>query len=232
MPHHELPRAARRRTVRPFLLAAAVASLGLSGHAQAPVATADVNQLSVASGGTQTITLSAGASHALDLYFLFGSLSGTQPGLPVDGLTLPLNLDPYFLHTATYPNSPPLTGSFGVLSPALPGPGGKATATFTLPPNLDPLLVGQTVHHAFVVLDWGTGVVTLTSNAVAVDLVGSSTPTGMAHIPAGTFDMGDHKGVGDADELPLHTVSIDAFYMDVFETTNGSYVQYLNSAHA
>ena len=43
-------------------------------------------------------------------------------------------------------------------------------------------------------------------------------PPGMALIPAGSFAMGDSfGGEGDSDELPVHTVTVSAFYMDQFE---------------
>jgi|GEM_PF-1143063 len=54
---------------------------------------------------------------------------------------------------------------------------------------------------------------------------------GMALIPAGEFDMGDHYGVGDRDELPVHTVFIKKFWMDSYEVTNLRYCKYLNSAY-
>jgi formylglycine-generating enzyme required for sulfatase activity len=47
--------------------------------------------------------------------------------------------------------------------------------------------------------------------------------TGMAEIPAGCFDMGDHFGEGYVDELPVHNVCISAFEMDVHEVTNAEY---------
>jgi len=49
------------------------------------------------------------------------------------------------------------------------------------------------------------------------------TPTGlkMAHIPAGTFTMGDDSGADD--ERPAHTVKVPAFWMDVCEVTQRSY---------
>ena len=43
-------------------------------------------------------------------------------------------------------------------------------------------------------------------------------PTGMAYIPAGTFQMGDSFLTdGGTSELPLHNVHISAFFMDKFE---------------
>jgi formylglycine-generating enzyme required for sulfatase activity len=55
---------------------------------------------------------------------------------------------------------------------------------------------------------------------------------GMAAIPAGTYEMGRHTGTGYADELPVHAVVLDAFYMDVYEVTNADYASYLNTAYA
>lgn len=54
-------------------------------------------------------------------------------------------------------------------------------------------------------------------------------------IPGGEFEMGDHSGLGGedpkhpSDEVPVHAVHIDAFYMGVTEATNQQYCDYLNS---
>ncbi|MCK5851946.1 SUMF1/EgtB/PvdO family nonheme iron enzyme [bacterium] len=48
----------------------------------------------------------------------------------------------------------------------------------------------------------------------------SVVPPGMALIPAGTFQMGDTFGEVNSDELPLHDVFVDAFYMDKYEVSN------------
>ncbi len=59
---------------------------------------------------------------------------------------------------------------------------------------------------------------------------------GMMLIPAGEFEMGDHQGFVDpqhpSDEIPIHTVHIDSFYIGVNDTTNQQYVDYLNAALA
>ncbi len=44
-------------------------------------------------------------------------------------------------------------------------------------------------------------------------------PPGMALIPAGSFRMGDTFGEGYALELPVHAVTVSAFYMDQTEVT-------------
>jgi formylglycine-generating enzyme required for sulfatase activity len=45
----------------------------------------------------------------------------------------------------------------------------------------------------------------------------------MSYIPAGTFLMGSEDG--DSDERPVHSVTLDAFWMDQTEVTNGMYAQ-------
>ena len=52
----------------------------------------------------------------------------------------------------------------------------------------------------------------------------------MVPIPGGEFEMGDHQGEGWLDELPIHSVYIDSFYMSRYEITNQQYCNFLNSA--
>ena len=49
----------------------------------------------------------------------------------------------------------------------------------------------------------------------------------MVLIPAGEFQMGSNHG--DSDERPVHTVYVDAFYMDKYEVTNAEYAAFLNA---
>ena len=57
-------------------------------------------------------------------------------------------------------------------------------------------------------------------------------PDDMAYIPSGGFEMGDHFAEGDSFELPVHTVTLDSFYMGKYELTNGQYCAFLNSAYS
>lgn len=79
---------------------------------------------------------------------------------------------------------------------------------------------------------------TVTSGVLCVR--GSSTGQLMtlreALIPAGEFSMGDHFGFVDpshpSDELPLHTVKVDSFFIATTEMTNALSVDLLNKANA
>ncbi len=52
-------------------------------------------------------------------------------------------------------------------------------------------------------------------------------PEGMVLIPAGTFQMGSDSG--KIREKPVHSVSLDAFYIDTHEVTNTEYAVFLNA---
>jgi formylglycine-generating enzyme required for sulfatase activity len=53
--------------------------------------------------------------------------------------------------------------------------------------------------------------------------------TGMVLIPAGEFQMGDSFNEGEPDELPVHTVYLDAFYIDKYEVTNAEYRKFVQA---
>jgi len=64
--------------------------------------------------------------------------------------------------------------------------------------------------------DWTR--VLVTSTTTSLQVFSLNPPAGMVLIPAGTFTMGDNLD-GTAAALPLHSVSVSAFYLDRFETT-------------
>ncbi len=53
-------------------------------------------------------------------------------------------------------------------------------------------------------------------------------------IPGGTYDMGDHFGFVDpqhpSDEIPIHTVHVDSFYIANLVVTNQEFLTFLNAA--
>ena len=54
-------------------------------------------------------------------------------------------------------------------------------------------------------------------------------PEGMVLIPAGSFLMGSDDAAADDDERPVHTVHLDAFYMDKYEVTNVQFKLFVNA---
>ena len=82
------------------------------------------------------------------------------------------------------------------------------------------------------------GIFTLLAICLFSSVTAETTPEGMVLIPAGHFQMGsigDRPGsIGDRpedwadhDEQPVHTVHIDAFFMDAHEVTNLEYKAFL-----
>ena len=55
------------------------------------------------------------------------------------------------------------------------------------------------------------------------------TPEGMVLIPAGSFLMGSEDEDADDDEQPVHTVHLDAFYMDTHEVTNAQFKAFVDA---
>ena len=51
----------------------------------------------------------------------------------------------------------------------------------------------------------------------------------MALIPAGEFQMGDHSNESVPNERPVHTVYLDAFYIDVYEITSAQYKKFIDA---
>ena len=135
-----------RRTVHiaDFVPAAGVWEYGLSYLASGSASlSADTELLFAQTGGVQHLTLDAGPAHAGELFFLLGSLSGTQPGTPVGVTTLPLNVDGYLLQLLTNAAIQGLFHSIGVLDGQ-----GRGSAQIVMPAGLA-VGPGLAAHHAF-----------------------------------------------------------------------------------
>jgi len=52
---------------------------------------------------------------------------------------------------------------------------------------------------------------------------------GMVFVQGGCFDMGDIYGDGDPDEIPVHRVCIDDFYIGVYEVTQRQWFQVMGA---
>ena len=76
------------------------------------------------------------------------------------------------------------------------------------------------------------------AEADEADTAWPATDDDLVAIPAGSFEMGDHSGLGGqdpahpSDEVPLHTLQISAFHLGRTEVTCARYVAFLDAAYA
>lgn len=123
------------------------------------------DSVSLSAGGEQVLRLNASPSAALRWFLFLGSASGTTPGTFGAGVTVPLNLDGYFLDTLLSPTTHPVQPALANL-----GTAGTALAKVVVPAGIDPTLAGLTVHHAYLVVDIVGPQITAVSKAVALQL--------------------------------------------------------------
>ena len=78
-------------------------------------------------------------------------------------------------------------------------------------------------------ITWSDGATTLTYTVEAPEPDPSDPEADISNmelIPAGEFRMGSNSS---DDEKPIHSVYVDAFYMDKYEVTNAEYTEFLNA---
>jgi glucose/arabinose dehydrogenase len=121
--------------------------------------------VSQSAGGVQRLSIHMGAGMAGKLYLTLSGASGTAPGLVVDGVPVPLNLDSLLVTSLTMANSLPWLQSLGFLD----GTGG-GTTNFTIPAGSTGL-AGANVAHATIAFDVGLGVVVGATNHVTLSIV-------------------------------------------------------------
>jgi formylglycine-generating enzyme required for sulfatase activity len=161
-------------------------------------------------GGTATFEVQNGSPAALAI--LGYSLVGSGPYSLSNGLVLDLSmpiktLNPIILDSLG-------NGSLG----PLPVP---STA-----------FAGLQIWFQAVHVDPQTNPSLTTTNMVPITLQIMPPPPAvdMVAIPGGTFEMGDHAGVGGSKEQPVHSVTLDAFYMDKYEVSNTKFADFLNNS--
>jgi FG-GAP repeat len=122
----------------------------LSGKALAVMT--DIHAFSLAKANTQTLSLDAGTTNQGRLYWVFGSVTGTSPGVTLASalglVTIPLNPDPWTDLTIALPNSPVLVNTKGTLDA-----NGQAQAQIKGGPVNSPSAVGLVLYHAYLVYD-------------------------------------------------------------------------------
>ena len=80
----------------------------------------------------------------------------------------------------------------------------------------------------------GDGEINILDLVLVAGLLGETptkpeTPEGMVLIPAGSFEMGSEDAEAWTGEHPVHTVHLDAFYMDVYEVTNAQFKAFVDA---
>lgn len=68
------------------------------------------------------------------------------------------------------------------------------------------------------------------TDGLKVDVCAGDPYPGTVLVPGGSYEMGRHSGIGSPSELPVHPVTVDAFFMDVFEVSNEKYADFLTTA--
>ncbi len=124
----------------------------------------DRHEVSIATGADVVFEIEAGRVNAGANYYVFGSFTGTSPGVPVSpSVHLPLNWDAYTNITLGFGSAPGFM-FWGTLDGT-----GSAVAGLQVPAGLAATLVGLELHHAYL-LDRGFGF-DFVSNAVPLTLL-------------------------------------------------------------
>ena len=105
--------------------------------------------LSIADGGAAELSIDVGAGHAGSTYWVVGSFSGTEPGLLLGGVHVPLNFDAFTSLSLGSPNSAVLDNTLGFLDAS----GGASAAIQIGPAALGASAAGLTSFFVVTVLD-------------------------------------------------------------------------------
>ncbi len=98
--------------------------------------------------------------------------------------------------------------------------GGKPTAT-PVPEAATPTVTVTATATPMPLTATSTSTLTLTKTPTPPTNTPTPAPPGMVYVPAGEFIMGSDEG--ESNEQPVHTVYLDAFYIDKTEVTNAQY---------
>ena len=127
---------------------------------------ADVDAVSLTSGGSIELSVDVTVEHAGDIYWVLGSATGTSPGIPVaPGVVLPLLPDAYFTASLVGANQAPFSANFGLLDAT-----GRGQAVVTLLGGLPQSLAGTALHHCAAIVDPLTQGVERVTAPVSTDL--------------------------------------------------------------
>ncbi|MEE9128082.1 MAG: integrin alpha, partial [Planctomycetota bacterium] len=131
--------------------------------------TTDSHAFSLSKANTQTLNLDAGTANKGRLYWVFGSVTGTSPGVILGSaiglVTIPLNPDPWTDITIALANSSVLVNTKGMLDA-----NGQAKAQIKGGPVSSSSGIGLVLYHAYLVYDQSFNFY-MASNPVTLKLV-------------------------------------------------------------
>ena len=126
---------------------------------------ADTYNISASTGGTINLILDVGPDYANRKYVIGGSITGTNPGIPLPGsnnLTLPLTWDGFTTMIKNNLNNPGLTHFLGTFDE-----NGKAYARFNRFKPIPTQYIGKKIYFAFATRDpWD-----YVSNPISIEIV-------------------------------------------------------------
>jgi hypothetical protein len=112
--------------------------------------TVDATELIATTGGEINFKLDASSAFSGRFYVIFGSVTGTEPGLPLSpGVVIPINWDPFTQLVINMLASPAFTDFTGNLDGS-----GKATANLNSYGSLPPGAVGLVMSYAYALMDY------------------------------------------------------------------------------
>lgn len=120
------------------------------------------SEMSVSQQVEINLLLEAGTKESGRGYAVLGSLTGTEPGIPVGSVVLPLNYDFFMEFVVSLWNTPVFMDFFSTLDSD-----GRNTAFLDNQGSLDPGLLGITMYYAYLLID----PMDFASNAVAIPFV-------------------------------------------------------------
>ncbi|MHC4375315.1 MAG: S8 family serine peptidase [Planctomycetota bacterium] len=179
----------------------ALVALEIVNGDRAGLASTDGNFIDTWNGGTTNLEVfTIPPVAAGTLYYVLGTTSGTQPGIPFLGDIVPLNFDDYFTQTLNAPNSATTPGSLGFLDA-----NGRGSMDLNVPSGvITP--VELLMHHAVLILDvvpvvaYATGTSAARSTAVSNTSIIEATSSLPAAIPdndpTGITRTVDVSGIG------------------------------------
>ena len=98
----------------------------------------------------------------------------------------------------------------------------SSAGTITGTGNMVTWIAPATAGYCIIIVDVSNGELNA-QDVIRITVVQRS----MVLVPAGEFQMGSNDGRDD--EKPVHTVYVDAFYMDVYEVTNVQYQKFMDA---